>query len=410
MKNQDLAAVCTYLQSTDAAVCSIQKALTQCKACSPEQGGDGEEKKAAWIESYLSETKAHTTRCLCPDSRVSHGYRPTLVSTIPGRSARTVWIFSHMDVVDPGDRSAWNHDPWTVACDGTYCTGRGVEDNQQAIVSTLLLAKALTTCSVTPDSTLGMVFMADEESGSTYGLAYLLEQHPEYFRADDLYLVPDFGSPDASVIEVAEKASLWLRIDIQGLQCHASTPHKGKNAFLCSSALVVALAEELPKQYPATDPLFDPPISTFVPSMPQSYTQGINILPGKATFHLDCRLLPAHSPQAVLDCVTQTVTTVCARFGCQGTVTTVQSQPASSIDATHPDFATLARAVSAVYPVTPKAMGLGGATVAQHLRAKGYPALVWSCIENTCHAPNERSSLAATKNDSCVFAHLLFAQ
>ena len=41
------------------------------------------------------------------------------------------------------------------------------------------------------------------------------------------------------------------------------------------------------------------------------------------------------------------------------------------------------------------------------LRERGLPAVVWSCIANTCHQPNERSSITATLKDAQVFAHIL---
>ena len=115
--------------------------------------------------------------------------------------------------------------------------GRGVEDNQQGLVSMLLLAEALHACDITPELSLGLVFMADEECGNNYGLAHVLERHaalPEgerFLRADDFYIVPDSGSPTGADIEVAEKCLCWLKVDVSGVQCHASTPHKGRNAF-----------------------------------------------------------------------------------------------------------------------------------------------------------------------------------
>ena len=51
--------------------------------------------------------------------------------------------------------------------------------------------------------------------------------------------------------------------------------------------------------------------------------------------------------------------------------------------------------------------GIGGGTVAALLRQAGLPAVVWSCIRNTCHQHNEHSSISATIRDAQVFAHVL---
>ena len=37
----------------------------------------------------------------------------------------------------------------------------------------------------------------------------------------------------------------------------------------------------------------------------------------------------------------------------------------------------------------------------------GLAAAVWSCVENTCHQPNERSSITAAIKDAQVFTHIL---
>ena len=67
----------------------------------------------------------------------------------------------------------------------------------------------------------------------------------------------------------------------------------------------------------------------------------------------------------------------------------------------------LKAAIARIYGVQAQAVGIGGATVAAFLRQKGLPAAVWGCLENTCHQPDERSSITATIKDSQVFAHIL---
>ena len=73
----------------------------------------------------------------------------------------------------------------------------------------LLLAEELRRQNLTPALGLGLVFMADEESGSDYGLAHVLEQAPELFRPDDLYVVPDadllLGAGGSRMPERAER-------------------------------------------------------------------------------------------------------------------------------------------------------------------------------------------------------------
>lgn len=409
MSNQEiLAHLLTFLAQADTQVVSLQRDLTVTKALGPENGGDGEWLKAEYLIAYFARLGISPLLTIdAPDGRVSKGSRPNLVFHIPGQTKRTLWLFGHMDVVGAGALDAWSSDPWNVHREGDWLYGRGVEDNQQAIVSMLLLAEALVTTKSIPHLSLGLVFMADEENGSHYGLAHILKQQVELFDPDDLFIVPDFGTADASHIEVAEKAQLWLKITTNGVQCHASMPKQGKNAFLAASDIVSKLHSGLTKYFCSENMLFDPPTCTFVPTRHEPNVAAINILPGQDVFYLDCRILPGIRPEDVIACAREITNATAALHEVQSDVEVVQLQKSSSIPCDSAAFSLLCEAVSATYGCTPRAIGVGGGTVAALLRDKGLPALVWSCLENTCHQPNERSSITATCKDAQVFARML---
>lgn len=389
-------------------VFTLQKALTACRSLGPENGGQGEMEKASHISSWLE--SCCVDECLridAPDARVESGLRPNLVARLQGHSRRTLWLFAHMDVVPPGDTDAWHSDPWEVSRSGDTIYGRGVEDNQQALVGMLLLARELRIHTLVPELSLGLVFMADEETGSKYGLQHVLAKAPLLFHEQDLYIVPDGGSPAGDCIEVAEKAQLWLKVQVTGIQCHASTPQKGRNAFLAASAMALACHTELHAAFPACDDIFEPPYSTFVPSKHEANVPNINTVPGSDIFYLDCRLLPLISVRSVLVTMQELAKNVEKCYDVRISVDVVQQQRASQSSISSPVVKTLSDAVAHVYKSTARPIGIGGATVAAFLRERGLHVAVWSCIENTCHAPNEHSSIKATLKDAQVFAHIL---
>lgn len=388
-------------------VVALQQALTACRALGPENGGQGEEEKAAFITAQLQAAGVTDLRRLdAPDDRVACGHRPNLVARIPGRSPRTLWLFAHTDVVPSGPAGEWLSDPWQVRRDGDLLYGRGVEDNQQGLVSMLLLAEALHATGLTPELTLGLVFMADEETGNTFGLAHILAAAPELFRQDDLFIVPDSGSPSGADIEVAEKSIAQFKVHTRGLQGHASTPHKARNALTAAAAAITSLSE-LGRDFPQEDPLFDPPCSTFVPTRHDANGPGINIIPGEDVFYLDCRLLPGIDPDAVLAAARQHVAPIARHHGTDIDVELVHLQKASASAPNCPAARALVAAVQEIYGVEARPTGIGGGTVAALLRQAGLPAVVWSCIRNTCHQHNEHSSISATIRDAQVFAHVL---
>lgn len=388
-------------------IVALQQALTACRALGPENGGQGEEEKTAFIAAQLQAAGVTDLRRLdAPDDRVACGHRPNLVARIPGRSPRTLWLFAHTDVVPSGPAEEWLSDPWQVRRDGDLLYGRGVEDNQQGLVSMLLLAEALHATGLTPELTLGLVFMADEETGNKYGLAHILAAAPELFQQDDLFIVPDSGSPSGADIEVAEKSIAQFRVHTRGLQGHASTPHKARNALTAAAAAITSLSE-LGRDFPQEDPLFDPPCSTFVPTRHDSNGPGINIIPGEDVFYLDCRLLPGIDPDAVLTAARQRVAPIARHHGTDIDVELVHLQKASASAPNCPAARALMAAVQEIYGVEARPTGIGGGTVAALLRQAGLPAVVWSCIRNTCHQHNEHSSISATIRDAQVFAHVL---
>ena len=357
-----------WLDQRQDRVAALQGDLTAFRALGPENGGEGELAKALYIEDCLRACGVSDIRRLdAADPRVPSGLRPNVVARIPGRSSRTLWLFAHMDVVPPGDPALWHSDPWQVVRQGDILVGRGVEDNQQGLVSMLLLTEALHACDITPELSLGLVFMADEECGNDYGLAHVLERHaalPEgerFLRADDFYIVPDSGSPTGADIEVAEKCLCWLKVDVSGVQCHASTPHKGRNAFVAGAAAVLACME-LHKDFPRRDALFDPACSTFVPSRHDANVPSVNILPGHDTFYVDCRLLPGVEPEHVLDAARRRLTAVAEHHGVRIDVAIEHCQRASETAADSPVVAALRRAVTDIYQVEARPVGIGGAT------------------------------------------------
>jgi succinyl-diaminopimelate desuccinylase len=96
-----------------------------------------------------------------PDEQAHEGYRPNLIAKWKGKDERqTVWVLSHMDIVPPGDLSLWETDPYQVKVVGDKIIGRGVEDNQHAIVSSYLALKAVLEVGWTIVSSIMRIFFS----------------------------------------------------------------------------------------------------------------------------------------------------------------------------------------------------------------------------------------------------------
>jgi succinyl-diaminopimelate desuccinylase len=389
-------------------VIEIQKLLVSIPALAPESEGDGELKKAEALMAYLKKKGYPEPESYpAPDKRVSSGIRPNLVYRIKGKdSSRKVWVMSHLDIVPAGEMTLWQSNPFELKVDGDKIIGRGVEDNHQGLVASYIAALAMVEGKIQPKYDLCLLFVADEEVGSDYGITYVLKNHANIFGKDDYILVPDSGSPDGAAIEVAEKSITWIKITTKGVQAHGSRPDLAKNAFRAASKLVVKI-EDLYKEFGDQDKLFEPPYSTFEPTKKEANVPNVNTIPGDDVFHIDCRVLPKYSLDKVEARIRSWADEIEKSDGVK--ISMSFAQRAEAAPATSPDspvVKALMRGIENVYKVKPYSYGIGGGTVAAIFRRAGYSAAVWARIFEVAHQPNEYALISNTLGDAKVFAHV----
>ncbi len=389
----------------------LESMLTAIPALAPENGGDGEWKKAEALENWLKNNGIKNIEHFdAPDDRVTGGKRPNFVATIPGnKDDYSIWVCAHLDVVPLGEMSMWDSDPWTVVEKDGKIFGRGVEDNQQGLVSGVLAALSFVKQHILPEHTIKLLFMADEEVGSKYGMIYLTEHHLDMFKENDLILIPDGGDPEGKTIEVAEKNIAWFRFHTVGKQSHGSRPDLGRNAMLAASDLALRV-NDLENFFNKTDDKFEPPYSTFQPTMHLKNVDGINFIPGDDVFCADCRINPCYSLDEVRAELNKRVKAVEEKYGVTIEVTEAQAAESRATDVNAPVVVKLADAIRNVHGIEPRTVGIGGGTVAAELRNLGRDAVVWSTLDETCHQPNEYAIIKNIGLDAITIAYMACEQ
>lgn len=376
-----------YIASQRHAMVDLQKILTSVPAIAPEFEGNGEWDKAMALMKWLEEKGLHGTEMYAaPDKRV--GKRPNMVLTLPGKSENECfWIMSHLDIVPPGERAHWVTDPYEAVEKNGRVYGRGTEDNQQGMVASIFALMALRELEIIPERTLKLLFVADEEVGSEYGIQYMLKQ-TSIFGAGDSFLVPDGGDPKGGQIEISEKSILWLKFTTRGKQTHASRPESGINAFLAGSDLVVNL-NSLHEIFGQTDALFDPAASTFSPTKKEANIPNVNTIPGEDVFYLDSRILPSIPITEVIAEIDRICGRISEKYDVEIEYETVQRLESSGTPGDCELAQRLSRLLPRVFGIETELIGVGGGTVAAYLRNAGYDTVVWSTIDETAHMPNE---------------------
>jgi acetylornithine deacetylase/succinyl-diaminopimelate desuccinylase-like protein len=109
-----------------------------------------------------------------PNSYALDPKRPNLLFRL-GQGPPTLILAAHMDTVPAGETASWDSDPFELTeCDGQL-VGLGTAD-MKASIAAMLVASARWLRAPRARGSLALVFSADEENYSRYGMEYLAEQ------------------------------------------------------------------------------------------------------------------------------------------------------------------------------------------------------------------------------------------
>ena len=377
-------------------------------AIGPENGGDGESKKADKLMKTLTSMgfdriEEHDA----PDERVPSKKRPNIIAYTEGKkTSETLWIVTHTDIVPSGEESLWTlTKPFEPNVKDGKVYGRGSEDNMQSMFASIFAVKALKNLRIKPKRTVALCFVADEETESEFGIRYLIKKG--VFKPSDLVVVPDGGNADGSFIEIAEKSVLWFRISVFGKQTHASTPGKGLNAHRIGMQYALALDKMLHEKYSEKDKYFDPPENTFEPTKKEKNVDAINIVPGEDVTYFDGRVLPRHDIMTIFEEIQNIAKEFEKKTGARIQAEIVHKTIAPKPTPANAKIVTmLEQALRQVRGKKPTIGGIGGGTCAAYFREANIPAVVWSTVEETAHQPNEYAIIENLVNDAKIFAYL----
>jgi succinyl-diaminopimelate desuccinylase len=383
-------------------ICSIP-------ALGPDNNGRGEMKKYSAIKETLLALHPQTFEEIhAPDNRVPAGFRPNVVALFEGEnSTQTLWILTHMDVVPPGESKLWKHDPFKPYLEGGLVYGRGVEDNGQALAASIFAVRAVKeTCGL--GINVGLALVSDEETGSRFGLDYVLERRSILFRPEDMILVPDIANETGDVIVTAEKSLLHMRFTVLGEQGHASRPDKCNNTLRAAANFIVDLDNSLHRKFNKRNLYFAPPLSTFEPTRKDLNVPNVNTIPGEDVFFFDCRILPdIHVPEVLTE-MQKISNSIAQQFQVETRVEQFfRSDAPNSTPVNAPVVIALKQAIQEVLGIQATFQGIGGQTVANFFRRRGLNVAVWGKGMDQAHTPNESISVENLILNTKVFAGMM---
>ena len=374
-------------------------------AIAPVNGGEGEYARSVLLKSYLKGFD-EIYRYDIEDAEAPDVFRPNVVAVKKGKKKGTVWFITHMDTVPPGDLSDWDDPPFEPVVRNGRIYGRGTEDNGQSLIGVTVASNAIGKLDLEGKS-LGVIFVCDEETGSEYGIKHLMEEG--IFSDDDFIIVPDWGSPGGTMVDVAEKHILWVKVSVTGKQTHGSTPNKGINAYRAGIEFMADLLSQLEERYPERDGMFRPDVSTFEPTRASANTGSVNMIPGYYEMYMDCRVVPRYDIHEIFSFMGSVAEKHSNRTG--ATIELTMEQGAVSgrpSDSSTDDYRLFSDSIRQVKGVDISAVGVGGGTCANFFRLAGMNAYVWGSDGGTLHQPNEYVVIDTMMNDAKAFAAIMY--
>jgi succinyl-diaminopimelate desuccinylase len=159
-----------------------------------------------------------------------------------GTSGPHLLFNGHTDVVPPGDRSLWTHEPFGAEIAGDLLYGRGAVDMKSGIAAFIAaLAEAPRT------GRISLAITNDEEADGVNGTARILEWAAAQGHRFDFAIV---GEPSATArvgdsIKIGRRGSYNGKITVTGVQGHVAYPRQALNPLPVAAAIVTALSGKL---------------------------------------------------------------------------------------------------------------------------------------------------------------------
>ncbi|MCT1476551.1 M20/M25/M40 family metallo-hydrolase [Microbacterium sp. p3-SID336] len=192
-------------------------------------GGDakGEREAAEYVGAYLRELGLDV-EYYEPIPR-----RTNVMARVPGRdrSKPALVVHGHLDVV-PAMAEDWTVDPFAGVVRDGMLWGRGAVDMKNMDAMILTAVADILRAGEQPERDLVLAFFADEENGGVEGSALVVRDRPEWF-AGATAAISEVGGYSISVddrraylLQVGEKALIWIRLVATGRAGHGSRLHE----------------------------------------------------------------------------------------------------------------------------------------------------------------------------------------
>ena len=308
--------------------------------------------------------------------------RDNLVVTIGNTTGPRLGLSGHMDVVAPGDESAWTHAPFGGEVVGDQLFGRGASDMKSGLAAIVITMLEFLEQGTPLAGSVRLLATVGEETGE-YGAAQLTDAG----YADHLAGLVIAEPSGLDQVVYTARGVIDYKVVSTGKGVHSASPELGINAIT-----------NLMKFYNAVGPLMaqhtktDPVLGGLLHNVDLiSGGEQINSIPAHAELMANMRTIPAYPNQVIYDELEGLVAQLNQEPGVQLDLSYSFPEEAIPGDPNAP-LVQLAKQISdQVCGHDTKVVGSGGANDgAEFLRAKGdFTSIEIGPGSNTSHQPDE---------------------
>ncbi|KAA9110623.1 M20/M25/M40 family metallo-hydrolase [Microbacterium rhizomatis] len=185
--------------------------------------------------------------------------RTNVMARVPGRDPGkpALVLHGHLDVV-PAVAEDWSVDPFAGEIRDGMLWGRGAVDMKNMDAMILTAVADILRAGQLPERELILVFFADEENGGVEGSTLVVADRPEWFAGatEAISEVGGYsitvGERSAYLLQVGEKALIWIRLVARGRAGHGSRFHPDNAVTRLAEAVVAIGRTEWPVRLTAT--------------------------------------------------------------------------------------------------------------------------------------------------------------
>jgi len=197
-----------------------------------------------------------------------------------GSGPRIIAFDGHTDVVDVGDRSLWDREPFSGDIEDGILYGRGTSDMKGGVASSVYAGGIVKKRGVPDDVTVYVTATVQEEDCD--GLCWQYIANEDGIRPELVCIT----EPTSLRVYRGHRGRMEMEVHTSGISCHGSAPERGVNAVY-KMAGIIADIESLNEGLEPRDPLGK---GTVTISEIRSTSPSLCAVADGCTIHLDRRL------------------------------------------------------------------------------------------------------------------------